>query len=124
VICDGHRRDFVRPELCPSIVDLARTGRRFENRRGVFPSVTRASSASIARAEALKGDRPLSYHVASEVAALGRRFDLAFSHEVLYLLPDLAAHARDMAAVLKPGASISRRWAVIATCRCGHAGAS
>lgn len=48
VICDGHRRDFVRPELCPSIVDLARTGRRFDNHRGVFPSVTRASSASIA----------------------------------------------------------------------------
>lgn len=53
---------------------------------------------SVARAEALKGDRPLSYHVGSEVAKLGRRFDLAFSHEVLYLLPDLAAHARDMAA--------------------------
>lgn len=60
---------------------------------------------SVARAEALKGDRPLSYHVGSEVAKLGRRFDLAFSHEVLYLLPDLAAHARDMAAALKPGAS-------------------
>jgi len=48
VICDGHRRDFVRPELCPSIVDLGRSGRRFDNHRGVFPSVTRASSASIA----------------------------------------------------------------------------
>jgi len=48
VICDGHRRDFVRPELCPAIVDLARTGRRFDNHRGVFPSVTRTSSASIA----------------------------------------------------------------------------
>jgi arylsulfatase A-like enzyme len=48
VICDGHRRDFVRPELCPAIVDLGRTGRRFDNHRGVFPSVTRASSASIA----------------------------------------------------------------------------
>ena len=31
---------------------------------------------SIARAETLKGDRPLSYHVGSEVAKLGRRFDL------------------------------------------------
>ncbi len=48
VICDGHRRDFVRPELCPAIVDLGRFGRRFGNHRGVFPSVTRASSASIA----------------------------------------------------------------------------
>ena len=60
---------------------------------------------SVARAEALKGDRPLSYHVGSQVAPLGRRFDLAFSHEVLYLLPDLAAHARDMAEALRPGAS-------------------
>lgn len=60
---------------------------------------------SVARAEARKGEWPLSYHVGSEVAKLGRRFDLAFSHEVLYLLPDLAAHARDMAAALKPGAS-------------------
>ncbi|MGE0424378.1 MAG: alkaline phosphatase family protein [Reyranellaceae bacterium] len=48
VICDGHRRDFVRADLCPAIVDLGRGGRRFDNHRGVFPSVTRASSASIA----------------------------------------------------------------------------
>lgn len=30
-------------------------------------------------------------------------FDIAFSHEVLYLLPDLAAHARLIKQVLKPG---------------------
>lgn len=71
-------------------------------RSGVGVDIARDS---VARAEALKGDRPLSYHVGSEVATLGRRFDLAFSHEVLYLLPDLAEHARDMAVVLRPGAS-------------------
>ena len=31
------------------------------------------------------------------------RFDFAFSHEVLYLLPDLRQHAETIAAALKPG---------------------
>lgn len=48
VICDGHRADMVSPALCPAIAGLARTGTRFMAHRSVFPSVTRASSASIA----------------------------------------------------------------------------
>lgn len=48
VICDGHRADLVTPELCPAIAGLAARGRRFDRHRGIFPSVTRASSASIA----------------------------------------------------------------------------
>ncbi|MBN9496285.1 MAG: alkaline phosphatase family protein [Alphaproteobacteria bacterium] len=48
VICDGHRADFVRPELTPHICALAARGRRFAEHRGIFPSVTRTSSASIA----------------------------------------------------------------------------
>lgn len=48
VICDGHRADMVSPALCPSIAGLALQGRRFMAHRSVFPSVTRASSASIA----------------------------------------------------------------------------
>lgn len=48
VICDGHRPDFVGPEYCPAIAGLAGRGRWFERHRGIFPSVTRASSASIA----------------------------------------------------------------------------
>lgn len=31
------------------------------------------------------------------------KFDLAFSYEVIYLLPDLIEHARQMAQILKPG---------------------
>ncbi len=58
---------------------------------------------SVARAELLKGHRPIEYRVADRAAALDRTFDLAFSHEVIYLLPDLAAHARDMQAALRPG---------------------
>ena len=60
---------------------------------------------SVARAELLKGHRPIEYKVADTAASLGRTFDYAFSHEVIYLLPDLAAHARDIRAALRPGAS-------------------
>lgn len=58
---------------------------------------------SVGRAELLKGHRPIDYRVASSAASLGRTFDFAFSHEVLYLLGDLAAHADDMKAALRPG---------------------
>ena len=58
---------------------------------------------SVARAELLKGHRPIEYKVGNSAAALGRTFNFAFSHEVLYLLPDLAAHAADIKAALKPG---------------------
>ncbi len=58
---------------------------------------------SVARAGLLKGHRPLNYKVGDQAAALGQAFDLAFSHEVIYLLPDPAAHARDIKAALRPG---------------------
>jgi arylsulfatase A-like enzyme len=48
VICDGHRADFLSPELTPRIWALAGRGRRFARHRSVFPSVTRVSSACIA----------------------------------------------------------------------------
>jgi SAM-dependent methyltransferase len=46
---------------------------------------------------------PLSFVSASELEEMPAAFDVAFSHEVLYLLPDLAAHAALMRRVLKPG---------------------
>jgi SAM-dependent methyltransferase len=58
---------------------------------------------SVARAELLKGHRPIEYKVADSAAGLGRAFDFAFSHEVLYLLPDLAQHAADMRSALRVG---------------------
>jgi SAM-dependent methyltransferase len=58
---------------------------------------------SVARAELLKGHRPIDYKVGDQAAVLGKTFDLAFSHEVIYLLPDPAAHARDIKAALRPG---------------------
>ena len=58
---------------------------------------------SVGRAEMLKGHRPIDYKVANSAASLTRTFDFAFSHEVLYLLQDLSAHANDMKAALRPG---------------------
>ena len=58
---------------------------------------------SVARAELLKGHRPISYKVADQAASVGQTFDFVFSHEVVYLLPDPAEHARDIKAVLRPG---------------------
>ena len=58
---------------------------------------------SVARANLLKGQRPIEYKVSDSAAALGQAFDLAFSHEVVYLLPDLKAHAEDMKVAIRPG---------------------
>ena len=58
---------------------------------------------SVARAELLKGHRPVQYKVTDKAASLGQAFDFAFSHEVVYLLPDLSAHAHDMKAAVRVG---------------------
>jgi len=58
---------------------------------------------SVARAELLKGQRPVEYRVADSATSLGRIFDFAFSHEVIYLLPNIAEHAADMRAAVRPG---------------------
>lgn len=47
-VADGHRDDFLRPDLCPNLAGFSETGRRFHNHTGNFPSATRASAASIA----------------------------------------------------------------------------
>lgn len=48
LVCDGHRADFVRPELCPNIAAYRSRSRSFANHTAIFPSATRASAASIA----------------------------------------------------------------------------
>jgi len=48
VVCDGLRADMVSPELTPRICALSAQGRFFAQHRGVFPSTTRTTSASIA----------------------------------------------------------------------------
>jgi SAM-dependent methyltransferase len=61
------------------------------------------ASGAVADARRLAGERPLTFETASSVPAGWRGFDVAFSHEVLYLIGDLAAHAQAMFAALDPG---------------------
>jgi SAM-dependent methyltransferase len=61
--------------------------------------------AAVADARALSDGRPLSFAVGAAVPAAWRGFDVAFSHEVLYLVRDLSQHAAMMYDALEPGAS-------------------
>ena len=48
VICDSLRADLIGPQTTPFLVELAERGTSFAAHSSVFPSTTRASSASIA----------------------------------------------------------------------------
>lgn len=61
------------------------------------------ASGAITDARRLAGDRPLTFHVADNVPDGWGDFDVAFSHEVLYVLHDLDAHARAIHRSLRPG---------------------
>jgi SAM-dependent methyltransferase len=63
------------------------------------------ASAAIADARRLAGARPLRFEVAGDIAAGWGLFDVAFSHEVLYLISDLRAHAESVYRALVPGGS-------------------
>jgi len=65
VICDGHRPDFVSDETTPNMARLRRAGTWFADHRGIFPSATRASSASIAT-----GCWPISHGLRGNTMAL------------------------------------------------------
>ncbi|MEM6634319.1 MAG: class I SAM-dependent methyltransferase [Pseudomonadota bacterium] len=60
---------------------------------------------AVALAESRKEDRPIAYLASERLADAGRGFDVAVSHEVIYLIDDLAQHAAQVAEVLKPGGS-------------------
>jgi SAM-dependent methyltransferase len=51
----------------------------------------------------LAGDRPLRFEASPSVPERWTGLDVAFSHEVLYLLPDMAAHAAAIHRALRPG---------------------
>jgi len=61
------------------------------------------AAGAIEDARRLTGERPLRFEAADTVPAGWGGLDVAFSHEVLYLLPDLATHARVVFAALRPG---------------------
>lgn len=63
------------------------------------------AAAAIADARRLAGDRPLCFEVADGVPVGWRDFDVAFSHEVLYLIHDLHAHAELVFRALRPAGS-------------------
>src|ERR1700676_1191831 len=52
------------------------------------------ASGAIEDARQLAGKRPLQFEAVDTLPAGWRGFDAAFSHEVLYLLHDLPAHAK------------------------------
>ncbi|WP_267549441.1 bifunctional 2-polyprenyl-6-hydroxyphenol methylase/3-demethylubiquinol 3-O-methyltransferase UbiG [Rhizobium rhizogenes] len=58
---------------------------------------------SIAKAEAFKGNLPVQHAVGGTLAGWVEEFDLAISHEVIYLVEDIDSHAADMWNALKPG---------------------
>jgi SAM-dependent methyltransferase len=60
---------------------------------------------AIEDARGLAGARPLIFQVAETVPADWSDFDAAFSHEVLYVLHDLASHAAAVFASLAAGGS-------------------
>jgi len=63
------------------------------------------ASAAIDDARRLAQRRPLTFAVADTVPAGWGGFDVAFSHEVLYLIHDLSAHADAIYESLAPGGS-------------------
>lgn len=63
------------------------------------------AAAAIADARRLAGQRPLQFEAAGDIPVGWSRFDVAFSHEVLYLISDLRAHAESVYGALVPGGS-------------------
>src|SRR6202453_979335 len=58
---------------------------------------------AVADARRLTCGRPLAFEIADTVPEGWSDFDVAFSHEVLYLLEDLTAHAISICDALRPG---------------------
>jgi SAM-dependent methyltransferase len=61
------------------------------------------ASGAIADARRLAGDLPLVFEVGDTVPTGWDGFDVAFSHEVLYVIHDLGAHAAAIHQALVPG---------------------
>ncbi|HHK5886208.1 TPA: class I SAM-dependent methyltransferase [Serratia marcescens] len=58
---------------------------------------------SVDEANRLKGHLPVVYQTDTRLNDWDDHFDIAFSHEVIYLIDDIAQHAADILRVLKPG---------------------
>lgn len=69
-------------------------------RRGIGVDI---ASDSVAAANAARGNAPVTYHVRTDLAPWADSIDIAFSYEVIYLLPDLAGHAAEIRRALRDG---------------------
>ncbi|KAA0700381.1 methyltransferase domain-containing protein [Neorhizobium sp. P12A] len=69
-------------------------------RRGVGIDI---ASESVAVAEANKGNLPVQFHVTTDLSPWADSFDVAFSYEVVYLLPELRRHTEQMFQVMRNG---------------------
>lgn len=58
---------------------------------------------SIEEANRLKGNLPITYQTNTRLKGWDNYFDIAFSHEVIYLIEDIKQHASDMLRTLKTG---------------------
>ena len=72
VVCDGLRADMITPELTPNLTRLVGDSQIFASHRGVFPSTTRVTSASIAT-----GCLPAKHGLEGNVVALDEGDGLA-----------------------------------------------
>ena len=61
------------------------------------------AAESIEKARTYSPLIPARFEVRETLDGLENQFDVALSHEVLYLIPDLQGHARQIYASLKPG---------------------
>jgi SAM-dependent methyltransferase len=61
------------------------------------------AAGSIAVAQSRSGGLPIRYLLGSDLGAYQGSLDVAFSHEVIYLIADIAAHARAIHGSLVPG---------------------
>jgi SAM-dependent methyltransferase len=78
--------------------------RLLADRRGIAEGLGYdPASGAIEDARRLAGSRPLRFEAADTVPSGWDGFDIAFSHEVLYLLHDLQSHARAIFDALAPG---------------------
>jgi len=61
------------------------------------------AASAIEDAQRLAGHRPLHFESSASVPEEWSDFDVACSHEVLYLLPDVSSHAAAIHRALRPG---------------------
>ncbi|WGF88657.1 class I SAM-dependent methyltransferase [Marinivivus vitaminiproducens] len=115
-MADGHRpywRHFI--ETVPESDLSRRTVLDFGCNRGGFLDLLHAlkpyrravgvdiATESVEAARRTCPHLPAVFEVAHDLARWPEAFDVAFSYEVIYLLPDLAFHARQIAQALRPG---------------------